>query len=656
MNMRLTLLLLLSGITFFSAQAQILEMNWEPNPAIHKIKQEIFLKESAIIISERNQLELGIGGKGEYRYTRKIHKIVRVNDEKGIEMFNKIKISYSDDNPISVIKARTISPSGKVVELKADAFKDIKTETGEQQKIFAMEGIEKGSEIEYIVYKRQRFIPFGTEYLQDMFPIVENVFEMVVPDNFIFELKGYNQAKVAKDTLINNKNCYLARTDNLDGLEEEKYASYLSHFARVEYTIAYNTASKTKSGRLYSWDDIMKGLYKEYTTFGEKDLKAINKVLEANKEFTALTNMADKISWIEDYVKSNYIQQEYVADEHAEEIEYILKNKITNESGMKQLMAGFLTAQKINFEIGYTTDRFRKPFDYAFMNVDNLTNCLFYFPDTKQYLAPNETFYRSPYIPSLWCNQSGVFTKIFRLGDIVSASAEERKIPITPTEENFHNHDVNASFNEQLDTCLIQMTQTFGGQKAAEIMPLFVLVEKDKRDEQTKEFFKISEKDEQISDFNYENAQFSSLAKKLPLRVSATLHATNSLEKAGNKYLFKVGELIGRQAEMYQEKERQFDLEIPEPHQYSRHLIIHIPKGYKATGLEKLKMNVVANENGKESCKFVSDYELKGDILDVKIFEIYHHTFTSKSIYEPYRKVINAAADFNKISIVFEKI
>ena len=107
---------------------------------------------------------------------------------------------------------------------------------------------------------------------------------------------------------------------------------------------------------------------------------------------------------------------------------------------------------------------------------------------------------------------------------------------------------------------------------------------------------------------------------------------------------------------MYQEKERQFDIEIPEPHQYSRHLIIQIPAGYKATGLDNLKMNVVANENGKESCKFVSEYELKGNVLDIKIFEIYHDTFTSKSIYEPYRKVINAAADFNKISIVFEKI
>ena len=57
-----------------------------------------------------------------------------------------------------------------------------------------------------------------------------------------------------------------------------------------------------------------------------------------------------------------------------------------------------------------------------------------------------------------------------------------------------------------------------------------------------------------------------------PLEISATIFATNNIEKAGNKYLFKVGELIGRQAEMYQENERQFDIEIPNPHQYTRNI------------------------------------------------------------------------------------
>jgi hypothetical protein len=70
----------------------------------------------------------------------------------------------------------------------------------------------------------------------------------------------------------------------------------------------------------------MKGLYKSYTTFSEKEIKAALKLLESNKAYAALTaTTADKIAFIEDFVKTNYIQQDYVADEHAEETEFILK-------------------------------------------------------------------------------------------------------------------------------------------------------------------------------------------------------------------------------------------------------------------------------------------------------------------------------------------
>jgi hypothetical protein len=46
---------------------------------------------------------------------------------------------------------------------------------------------------------------------------------------------------------------------------------------------------------------------------------------------------------------------------------------------------------------------------------------------------------------------------------------------------------------------------------------------------------------------------------------------------------------------------------------------------------------------------------VNGDVLDIEIFEVYHSSFTPKSVYEDYRKVINAAADFNKVVLILEK-
>ncbi|MBL7766201.1 MAG: DUF3857 domain-containing protein [Chitinophagaceae bacterium] len=640
-----------------AVQSQQMIIDWDAAPKPHVIDNASFLKESAIIIQEDLQFEIKRNPlNNDLDCARRTHKVIRMNDEKGIEMYNKIKVGYSEKYPITNIKARTITASGKIIELKSDAFKEVKDEDGSMSKIFALEGVEKGSEIEYIVYQKSRFLSFGTDYLQDAVPTVLTRFELICPSNLIYDVKGYNGVKVSKDTIMDTKRSVMAQVNNLAGLEEEKYASYFPHFARVEYALAYNTESKGKGIRLFTWDDVADGLQKASVQFTEKEIKAGKKLLEDQKDFKKLNTTKEKIEWIEHFVKTNYQQQEYIPDEKSSEIEFTLKNKLTDESGIRNLFALLYFNQGINVEIGYTISRFIKPFDYSFINIENLKNCIFYFPETKQYMAPNEIFYRIPFIPSVWCNNDGVFTKVIKMGDLVKASAEKRKIPEISAEKNYHNHDVEVTFNSSMDTSLIRITNTFGGYNMLETLPAFVFLEGEKRDDAAKEIIRVSEKDEKIDQFKYENNDYKMVSLQQPMKISAVIHATNNIEKAGPKYLFKVGELIGRQAEMYQEKERQFDLEIPNPHQYIRNIKVNIPAGYKVNNADKLKMNVVATVNGKESCKFVSDYTLSGNVLSINVFEIYHESFTPKSEYENYRKVINAAADFNKIVIVLEKI
>ena len=634
------------------SNAQRLNVDWEPNPTIHIIKNELFLKESAIVIKEVNQYEVSKDLSNRLVYTHRIHKIVKANDEKGIEMFNKIKIGYSETSPIILIKARTISPSGKVMELEANAFKDVKEDNGNSTKIFALEGVEKGSEIEFVVYERRQFMPFGTEYLQDVVPVLENWFELITDKNLLFDIKGYNGAIVEKDTTINNKNSFLAHSKNRIGLEEEKYASYISHFARVEYSLAYNLEEKKKGDRLFNWDDYFALIYRQNTSFSDKEIKAGKKLLD-NTEYQNCKLIKDKINWIENLLKTSFQQQDVVQSKDADEISFIIKNKLTNEDGIKKLFSLLFTIERINFQIGYTTNRFVKIFDTDFINPDNLTSFVFYFPDIKQYLAPNEPFYRMPYIPSTWYDNNCLFTK----DSMNLIRAEKRIIAHTDAKLNYTNHDVHVVFNTDIDTATIQMKNTFQGQNMVEILPGFILFDNEKRDEIAKEMLRTSDKDEKINNFKYENNDFKYLMMEdKPLKISATIYATNNIEKAGNKYLFKIGELIGRQAEMYQENERQFDLEIPNPHQYTRNIEINIPAGYKVNNLDKLNMHVIANYQGKESCKFVSKYTLNNTKLEVNVFEVYNESHTSKSVYEDYKKVINAAADFNKIVIILEKL
>jgi hypothetical protein len=67
-------------------------------------------------------------------------------------------------------------------------------------------------------------------------------------------------------------------------------------------------------------------------------------------------------------------------------------------------------------------------------------------------------------------------------------------------------------------------------------------------------------------------------------------------------------------------------------------------------------MNVVMPSGQKATSGFVSKVENKGkNTYVVVVDEFYHQIAYPKSLYEEYRKVINAAADFNKIVLLIEK-
>jgi len=126
--------------------------------------------------------------------------------------------------------------------------------------------------------------------------------------------------------------------------------------------------------------------------------------------------------------------------------------------------------------------------------------------------------------------------------------------------------------------------------------------------------------------------------------------------KIGDIYLFKVGMVIGPQSELYSEEKRVSDAENESNHGYTRVIVFEIPEGYKATNLEALNMNVACiDSNGTRSAEFISSYKIEGNKITVTVEENYKKVIYPLAQFEDFRKVINAAADFNKIVVYFEK-
>ncbi len=633
-------------------QAQQLDLSFKDRKAGEQaLCNESFSKESAVVLLEQEQLIIEPVAEGSYFMQRNVHKIVRINDEKGVEIYNKIRIPTSQYSLFGVIKARTILPNGKTIEIKDEDIKEVKEDDGTTYKIFALEGVDKGTEIEYSYEATQVAQLYGGTLMQDQVPTCVNEVEIVAPKSFKFALKGYNNVRILPDSINDKVVSYVARATNLPGLEEEKYATYLPHFAQVQYVLEENKSS-AQVGKMFSWDEIAKSVYNNTKRFTTKQLRAVQKLLEDNKEFKALKSNKLKIEFIEDFVKTNYQQQEYIEDPKASELDYTLKNKYTDEPGIINLFVAMFNAFEIPYEVGYTSSKSRVAFDYDFESPANLKECLFYFPGTNQYMAPNATVYRLPFVPTDYYSNAIVFSNSTNPSKVV---AQKRIIPDLPANASSHDHEVQVRFNADMDTAIIQYNNYFLGHNAIDILPGLIYLDRDKKEEFTKQVLSITDKQERMENFVLENVDFKSLTQGKKLKVGATIFSGHSIEKAGPKYLFKIGELIGRQSEMYQEKTRQFDIEIPNPHEYTRTIKVNIPEGYKAINLDKLKMTEVAKSSKGEICSFKSTYTLVDNVLTVNIYEVYNDVFTSKSFYDEYIKVINAAADFNKVVIVLSK-
>src|SRR4051812_4401032 len=126
--------------SFAQTKSLVKKESWSAQPAIHSIDKK-YGNEPAVILSDKRTVEFIDDAKGELQSFKTLHKLIHINDDKGIEAFNKVYLPVTNNTDIIDIKARTILPGGKIIEIDKNNIKDLK-EDDRQYKIFAMEGLE----------------------------------------------------------------------------------------------------------------------------------------------------------------------------------------------------------------------------------------------------------------------------------------------------------------------------------------------------------------------------------------------------------------------------------------------------------------------------------------------------------------------------------
>lgn len=578
------------------------------------------------------------------------HRITRVSTTNAIERHNRIYISMRNVVEIVTLKARSINSAGRVTNFDEKNLKEVKDEeTDNTYRIFAIEGVEADSEIEYIYTLKIKGRTYESYYIQQETPIREAQFQLTCPKSLKFDFRTYNDDhKILADT-VSGQNRYQYHLTGIPGLNHESFTFFDAYRKRLELKLAYNFSSS--SARLNTWADAGRVFYKLISKMDkdtEKDLTQFIKSCKDDPKLPAVT----RIKQIEDKIKNGFRVNENSSDPLLDDVGGILKSRQASGEGITKLF--FITYERIGIplQLVITCNREVAKFDGSFDTWAFLDEYLLYFPETDGFLKPDKFELRYPLIPQDLSGHKGLFVEPVAVGELKTGITWVRDIPALPYTAGLDNLDIDVRFPQGLELNQIRHQRTFVGYEAAAITPYYNTMSEEQRKKFVEEMFNTS-----IPDLKLEKWTVTpSTVGLMPgLAIDANYSTNHFLEKAGPKFLFKVGELIGPQSELYREENRQTPIENTHNRGYSRIIRLHIPEGYAISNLEALNFHVEYKDGDHTPFSFVSTYSLKGDIVTVNIEEFYKEIYAPLERYEDFRKVVNAAADFNKVVLILSK-
>ncbi|CAN5499456.1 hypothetical protein BH11BAC2_BH11BAC2_24610 [soil metagenome] len=649
MQLRSLLILTVLLVSFSVANAQLYEtrnysLSDKPVPALLSAGEK---KESSVVITDKRVTEYIFNKKEELEvyYTR--HRFIHINEQGAVEDYNRIYLPVSDPADLVVLKARSISKSGKVTEMFKGDMKKI-TEDGSDYLILAVEGLEKDAELEYFYTIKINPKLFLTERLQSNTYTRHVELSIISPQNLVFEAKAYNLPVLQTDTVLGEKRYLNIVKDSIAPLESEKYSSYQANLLRIEIKLIKNL--NRDNTRLYTWADAGRRFYQishEQEKSAKKDIEKLASKLKLKGKLHE-----EQIKIVENFIKTT-INIKSTGEE--ETIGLMLKRNYGSEQNVLSLCILMFEYLEIPNELVLTANRFDAAFDPDFDTWNYLDKYLIYFPESKKYMDPVSYFYRYGMVPYLYTGTKGLFIKKVTIGDVSNGVVSVKNIESIDPAANYDNMSVDVSFPATLDNVIMHYKREMGGYADNGIRASCFYASEEDRDKIAKEFIESSFKDVKIENTKVSNFNLTNNEYELPFIIESDLSVNTLLENASTNVLFSIGDVIGPQEEMYQEKKRQSDIDVTYCHSYKREINVEIPQGYSVKGLEKLNIDYTYTDGEKPLMGFVSTYKQVGNKISITINEYYLALKLPPSKIDDYKKVVNAAADFNKIKLVFVK-
>jgi len=640
--------LTISGVT---QEFEYENLNWKESPKWVALDSS-YAEEQEVVLMNEKIIEFAYSEKYEGRLVEyvTIHRIVRVFGDDVIKRNNEVYIGMRSAIELVEAKARVITPDNTIIDFDESNINESKTEDGSGDlKYFAIDGIVKGSDIEYTytVLRVPSYNGVKSVFQDDV--IQTNVsLKLAAPDNLGFAFKSYNGfPEIEKDTTIEEKNVYNASVDSIGKVKNEAYTAYDRSLQYVIFKLDKNYA--TGKVNIVTFGEVSQLIYSAY--YDEIDGASKKKLKKFISESGAdkVDSEEQKIRLFETHVKTKL---GIIDNVDIKVVKDILTDGYTSEKGITYFTIQGLKMLGIKHELVLTCNRYDDFFDEDFESYQVLKNELIYFPKTKKYMVPNEPVYRLGMFPSSWANQKGLFIKEIKVGDLVTGLGKVKFIKPIDYKLTQDIMNIEVDFSE-LSQPTVNFKRALSGYSCVYFQSVYNLLDDANKKELDEGLIMFADDNGEIIEYKVSGVANEDIGVS-PVVYEGKLKTASIMEKAGNKYLFKVGELIGPQAEMYQEEERVFDVEHDHNKSYQRTIKFEVPEGFEVSGLESLKINEYYPLEGSKIL-FESDYTRTGNIIEIVVTETYKEMFFSKDEINDFRRIINAAANFNKVVLFINK-
>lgn len=622
--------------------------NWNPTPEVIK-NDTVKTVDGVKFTFERRIKEVYLNKENIFEEIIVFHRRVKVETNNAIDNYNKIYIPVNNIISILNIKARFISSAGKITELAQESIKEVKNlENKGDFKIFAIEGIVIGGEIEYFYTLRSKFNAFQSIRMQGEEPRVNTEVIFTFPSKLDYLIKSYNgfpDFTTEKDEK-SGITVMSAKTNYIPALAQEKYTNYNANLMRYEYTLAYN--SYTSVLRSYSWSKVSSNMYNNFYDLSKNEAEAIDKL--SKKLQIKDGKIEEKIRTVENWIKTEISISEAITK--APTLDEIIDLKQTSKYGATRLFVTLFTHLNIPFELVLTCDRTQRKFDPDFNGWNFLDDYLIYFPDIDQFIVPDDPQIRLGVNAFNYQGVYGLFLHPIKYNEKLGSMAYQiKKLPVLPYTKSIDSLFVKVScdFNKLKTDMIIH--RKLSGALGFSFQSFWESIDDERHKEIITEVFDMGDKNTNIQSYKVINGSRTDIGIR-PIIFDVNLTANSLVESAGNDFILNIGKTIGTQSEMYQTSKRKLPIDIEFGHSFCRKIEFNIPKGYKVSNLEEINMKVEMTENGKVSAYFTSWYEQIGNNIYIYSREVYPELEYKISSFNEFREVINASADFNKKKLI----